>query len=359
LTGPENELALAAARSLARGEQEGISPLVVHGSSGVGKSRLLAGLVAECIGYRPQSVVAHFDVQAFAAACTSAAGEPGGGGWAALRERLRAVNLFVLEDLDGLARVPFAWDELTHTLDALEAAGAGMAVSSRTAPSEWLRLGWPRRLVNRLLGGLTVRIDPPSLASRRRYLLQCADRHQVALQAEAVESLAFAADGYRTLAGWVVRLALEARLRRAPGRAHENSDETSQSQSSRRAMLDLRTVATVLGDEPQFAGSLVTVDMIGRAVSARFGVGLGELRGPGRRASIVEARHLAMHLARTCAHTSLAMIGSYFGGRDPATVRYACKAALLRLNADPALAAFVAALERSWQKSGESEGARG
>ena len=45
LTGPENELAFAGAQALARGEREGISPLVVHGLSGVGKSRLLAGLV--------------------------------------------------------------------------------------------------------------------------------------------------------------------------------------------------------------------------------------------------------------------------------------------------------------------------
>src|SRR5262249_61595266 len=47
LTGPENELAMAAAQAMARGEHRGLSPMVVHGPSGVGKSRLLAGLVAE------------------------------------------------------------------------------------------------------------------------------------------------------------------------------------------------------------------------------------------------------------------------------------------------------------------------
>lgn len=47
LTGPENELALAAAQALARGERDGISPLVIYGPSGSGKSRLLAGLVTE------------------------------------------------------------------------------------------------------------------------------------------------------------------------------------------------------------------------------------------------------------------------------------------------------------------------
>ena len=72
------------------------------------------------------------------------------------------------------------------------------------------------------------------------------------------------------------------------------------------------------------------------------------LRGPSRRASVVTARHLAMHLARTLAGSSFAAIGTYFGGRDPATVRHACRAPSA-LNADPTLAAAVATLGRGWQ----------
>ena len=58
-----------------------------------------------------------------------------------------------------------------------------------------------------------------------------------------------------------------------------------------------------------------------------------------------------MHLARLHTGSSFAAIGTYFGGRDPATVRHACKAAVPRLDADPALAAVVATLGRGWQKS--------
>ena len=162
---------MAAAQAMARGEREGISPLVVHGPSGVGKSRLLAGLVAERLRRQPGSSVAHLDAQAFAAACLEAAGTAAGAGWSALRGRFRCVDLFVLEDLEGLERAPLARDELAHTLDALEAAGAAVAVSARSAPGTWPRLEWSVRLVNRLLGGLVVRIAPPVLASRRRYVL--------------------------------------------------------------------------------------------------------------------------------------------------------------------------------------------
>src|SRR4051812_3762503 len=75
LTGPENDLAYASVLALARGEDAGLSPLVVHGPSGVGKSRLLAGLVSERLLRRPGSAVAHLTAEAFAAACAEAAGQ--------------------------------------------------------------------------------------------------------------------------------------------------------------------------------------------------------------------------------------------------------------------------------------------
>ena len=172
--------------------------------------------------------------------------------------------------------------------------------------------------------------------------------HGLALQAEAVERLAETADGYRTLDGWIARLGLEARLGRDPrGRRDPAAPRGQQAPRARRG--DGRRHPG-RGGAPGRSGRR-PIDAIARAVAARFGVRLGVLRGPSRRASVVEARHLAMHLARTLTGSSFAAIGTYFGGRDPATVRHACKAAAERLDADPALAAVVANLARGWQKS--------
>src|SRR5262245_2821425 len=179
LTGPENELAMAAAQAMARGEHPGISPLVVYGPSGVGKSRLLAGLVAERLRRQPSSSVAHLDAQAFVTACFEAAGDSVEAGCTELRSRFRCVDLLVLEDLEAVKQVSVARDELLHTLDALDTAGAAVAVSVRSAPGTWSRLDWPARLINRLVGGLVVPITPPAAASRRRYVLQRAAEHKL------------------------------------------------------------------------------------------------------------------------------------------------------------------------------------
>lgn len=329
LTGPENDLAHASVLALARGDTSGLSPLVLHGPAGVGKSRLLAGLVAERLLRHPESAVAHLEAEAFAALCAEAAGQRGG--WAELRDRFRGLDLFVLEDLHALGRAPLALAELTHTLDALDEAGASVAVSARVGPGQWS--GWPPRLVNRLVGGLAVRVDPPGLASRRRYLLDRARSRGVSVSAEAVDSLAEAADGYRTLDGWLAKLTLEARVERKP--------------------LDRQLVAPLLASEA--TDPALTIDQIARAVAARFGVSLRDLRSTTRRKTVAEPRHLAMHLARNLTGLSFQAIGTYFGGRDSATVRHACKTAAARLAADPALASATATLARRWSRDEPGE----
>jgi chromosomal replication initiator protein len=351
LAGPENELAMAAAQAMAKGKYDGVSPLVIHGPSGVGKSRLLAGLVAEWLRHQGSSTVAHLDAQIFVRACFEAAAEPGGVGWAAFRDRFRSVDLFVLEDIKGLERVPWVRAELAHTLDALATNGAAVAVSAQSPPATWVPQSWPYRLVNRLTSGLAVRIGPPGLTSRRRYVLQYTRQHDVMLDAAAVEVLAEAADGYRTLDGWLSRLALETRLKWNEGDRRTGPNVPEAQHALPGCALDPHTVAIILADETLLAKQLLTMNIVVQGVADRLGIRLSTLRGPGRQASVVVARQIAMHLARILTGSSFAVIGNYFGGRDRASVRYACRMATVRLNANPALATSVALLSQGWQKA--------
>ena len=325
LIGPENALAQAGALALARGDSGGMSPLVVHGPSGVGKTRLLAGLVAERLLRKPESVVAHIEAETFAAACAEASSRPGG--WEEVRSRFRRLDLLVVDDLQSLERTPWAMLELAHTLDALDEAGASVAVAARTGPGGWS--GWPSRLVSRLTGGLAVALDRPSVESRRRYLLDRARSRGLSLPIDAVEPMAGAADSYRTLDGWLARLALSARV-------------------ERRGTLGADLVASILEADPVDAQP--DLSSIARAVAGAMGVRVGDLRSDTRRSAVAEARHLAIHLARTHTDLSFRAIGAYFGGRDPATVRHACRASADRIAADPALAAVVAALSEAWSR---------
>lgn len=328
LAGPENALAMAAAQALAGGRREGLSPLVVHGPAGVGKTRLLDALAGAWGQWQPVDRPAlRLDAESFAAACAAAGRRTGD--WAALRERFRRPGLFVLDDLDALRRSPMAVDELAFTLDELDAADAAVAVATRTPPGRWIELGLPARLANRLLGGLAVRIEPPGPDLRRRYVLDRSRVRGPALAAEAIDVLIAGVEGFRELDGALARLALEARLRPAAGRE---------------GPLPAARVAAAIEGPDAPADSAWTVAAVAKAVAVRFRVPLRDLRSASRRAAVVEPRHLAIYLAREWTGTSYAALGAYFGRRDPATVRHACRMAAERLAASPELAAAVAAI---------------
>ncbi len=323
LIGPENALAHAGVLALSRGEP-GISPLVIHGPAGSGKTRLLEGLVAEHLARWPGAPVAHLSAETFAALCAEADSRPGG--WADLREHLRAVELLVLDDLHGLERSPMALAEFSATLDTLNDSGGSIAAAARSGPGQWL--GWPPRLIDRLVGGLSVRVDPPGTESRRRHLLDRARSRGLSLTADALDALADAADGYRTLDGWLNRLALTARLERRP--------------------MDRQLAETLLSEDPTPTTS-ASIEEITKAVAQRFGVRIRDLRSADRHPGLVVPRHLAIYLSRELTGASFAILGRHFGRRDPATIRHACRKAAERIADDPALAAVAEALARRWK----------
>jgi chromosomal replication initiator protein len=289
---------------------------------------MLGGFVAEWLVRRPESAIAHTLGETFANLCGEATSSRHESTWHEIRERFRKVDLLALDGLETISRVPPAIEELTHTLDDLENRGAVVVVTSRTSPSQWL--DWPKRLVDRLLGGLAVRINPPGPALRRRFLLEQARLRDIRLKADAVEALADSADGFRTLDGWLSRLALAARVERRP--------------------LDWEMVQPFLLDEAEAPPPAPPIEAIAQAVAIRFGVSLRDLRGAGRQPQFVEPRHLAIFLSRVYTKQSFVAIGRFFGGRDAATIRHAVKAAETRITDDPSLASTVEALTVKWQR---------
>jgi chromosomal replication initiation ATPase DnaA len=142
------------------------------------------------------------------------------------------------------------------------------------------------------------------------------------------------------------RLALEFRHDRA---ANWVDPDNRKSNNARGLIaIDGKTAAAILEAETFLTTSALTLDTIGRGVAALAGIRLNLLRGSSRSAAVVEARHIAMHLARQSGGFSLSAIGKYFGGRKPASVRYACKMGWTRIDTNPTLTAAVSRLVQAW-----------
>jgi chromosomal replication initiator protein len=81
----------------------------------------------------------------------------------------------------------------------------------------------------------------------------------------------------------------------------------------------------------------LSMNEIARRVARHFGVKLTDLRSANRQASLVTARHVAMYLARQLAKSQFSAIGDYFGGRNHASVMYACQRVTVLRGSDAAL----------------------
>jgi chromosomal replication initiator protein len=88
--------------------------------------------------------------------------------------------------------------------------------------------------------------------------------------------------------------------------------------------LDLSLAQIVLKDLfPETSGSEITTSLIMSETANYFGLSLDDLCSASRTRQLVQARQIAMYLARELTDMSLPRIGKAFGGRDHTTVMHA------------------------------------
>ena len=69
----------------------------------------------------------------------------------------------------------------------------------------------------------------------------------------------------------------------------------------------------------------VTTDQIQKVVSDHFGLKISDMKAKKRTKEVALPRQIAMYISKQLTNLSLSDIGKNFGGKDHATVIYACK----------------------------------
>jgi chromosomal replication initiator protein len=110
--------------------------------------------------------------------------------------------------------------------------------------------------------------------------------------------------------------------------------------------IDLRAVRQFLAESTRDRGP--DIPQIAASVAKHYSLNLSELRSTTRRRAVVQARDVAIHLARKITHASLDQIGRYFGGRDHTTMMHSCRKIEERLRVDTALRQEIEQLEKDF-----------
>jgi chromosomal replication initiator protein len=304
---PENQAAQLAVEQAAC-RTPGHNPLFLHGPAGVGKSHLVAALVARVSQQAPDTVVSLLSAGDFQQLLRQEDG-------ADLRAA-RQADLLVVEDLQHLSFRHA--DALASLMDHGQARKQQQVFTALAGPAQLTHL--PGRLTSRLASGLVTGLLPLSPASRLAFLRERVRRQELGVDESVLAWLAEHMSGsVRQLEGAVARLAALVSLHGAG--------------------LDVATVADVFGVEAE-AGR-PTVERIAQRVGRYFQVEPRQMQSRRRTRAAMLPRQVGMYLARRLTGLSLEQIGAYFGGRDHSTVLHACRKVEQALAHDVALSGAV------------------
>ncbi len=326
IVGRSNEVAYGAARALAEGGPVNFNPLFLHGGTGLGKTHLMHAIGWETLRRNPNAKVAYMSAEKFMVEFLAAirAKET-----IAFKQRLRALDLLLLDDVQFIAGKESTQEEFFHTLNELISSGRKVVISADRGPQDLA--GLQERILSRLAGGLVADIDAADYELRLNVLhAKLGQLPDVAVPTDVLEFLARKiTSNVRELEGALTRVTAYATLTAKP--------------------ITLETTRAVLADQLRAHDRRITIDEIQRKTADYYGLKLADLLSPRRAREVARPRQVAMYLAKKLTPRSLPEIGRRFGGRDHTTVMHGVKQIEKLRAADNELNGDVAKLLRAFE----------
>ncbi len=296
--GSGNRFAHAASLAVSEDLAKRYNPLFIYGGVGLGKTHLLQAIAQSVLAKNANCKVVYISSEKFTNQLITAIQTRT---TALFREKYRAADLLLIDDIHFIAGKESTQEEFFHTFNALYDSHKQIVATSDRPPKDIPEL--EERLVSRFEWGLIADIQPPDLETRVAILRKKIENQNTEISDEVLFLIAGKIkSNIRELEGALIRVIAYSSLINTP--------------------INAVLVQSVLKEAFREEETKITIDYIQRCVSEFFGIRVSDLRAKRRNSSVVFPRQIAMLLARELTTHSLPEIGDYFGGRGHATILY-------------------------------------
>ena len=308
VVGACNEYAYALATAVSDEPATYENPLVLYGAVGMGKTHLMQAIGHRYIERRLR--ILYQSTTGFTADFTRAIRERETDGW---RDRYRdydAVLIDDVQDLVGKEQTQVAFFEVyTQSINA----GIQLILALDRSPTSISPGSMDDRVRSRLNAGAVVGLDPPDRETRLAYIQRILDEHSTEMPDESVQYIARnVITNFRDL-----RQACLSVLRRhiLSGRldAYEN-------------YLTIEQIKTVVPELESSQQSIRNPEDVLQAVADHYGISVKDIRQPGRRRMVSEARQVAMFILHEELSMTYRHIADMLSLKSHATVIRQCRA---------------------------------
>lgn len=319
--GKSNKLALTVALAIANNPpQPTFNPLFVYGPSGIGKTHL-----ANAIGIRvrekfPNKRVLFVPVHVFKTQYTESVKLNTTNDFIAFYQ---SIDVLIIDDIQELT-TPKTQQTFFHIFNHLHQNNRHIVITCDRAPSQIE--GMDDRMLSRFKWGITAEIERPDIQLRIDILKSKIYRDGLSMNDSVVSYIAKnVSSSVRELEGVVNSMM-----------AYSIMDNCE---------IDIKLAASVIARTVKSEGAELTLDDIVQTICKHFGLKQKDLLSKSRKQNIVQARQLAMHLAKKHLELSFSQIGQRIGKRDHTTVLHACNQVAARLSTDKTFRAEMEEIE--------------
>jgi chromosomal replication initiator protein len=304
VVGKCNQMGHAMALQVAKNPGKAHNPLLLYGSTGLGKTHLMYAAGNYMRAHNPGMRVLYLRSEQFFNAMMKALTDKT---MAQFKKQFQQVDALLIDDIQFFAGKNTTQEEFFHTFNSLMDGKQQIILTCDRYPREVENL--EPRLKSRLGWGLSVVLEAPDDETRATILMDKAQRRGIDLPADVAWQIAKRLhSSVRDLEGALNTLAARANF---TGRA-----------------ISLEFAQETLRDLMRAQASVISLSNILKTVADYYQLKLTDLLSPRRTRSLSRPRQLAMALAKELTEHSLPEIGEAFGGRDHTTVLHGCRVIL-------------------------------